>query len=174
VSDPAFMSVSDRAGVSAVKGAERTEGEAEHTGAVLHANERAAEIASRLLTTPIAVRAMAIVQVSVFDAVQSITGAHRPMILTPAASPEASLEAAVEAATRTALLALVPAESLAIEAEYAAALMRLPDGKPKADGIAAGEGAAKAVTACSRQRHLAARPRRDYRDRWTEQRPSHR
>ena len=43
---------------------------------VTDANAKAADIASRLPGTPIAVRAMAIVQVSVFEAVTAITGRY--------------------------------------------------------------------------------------------------
>lgn len=114
---------------------------------VADANARAAEIASTVRATPIAVRAMAIVQVSVFDAVQSITGRHRPVIVTSAAPRGASVEAVVVAAARTALLVLVPAQKQAIEADYQAALAALPNGAARTDGIAAGERAANAVLA---------------------------
>ena len=89
---------------------------------VTDSNARAAEVASKLAPTPVAVRAMAIIQVSVFDAVNAITGrypSHRAKIN---AAPGASVEAAVAAATRAALLKLVPAEQAAIEADYQAAL----------------------------------------------------
>lgn len=114
---------------------------------VTDANARAAAIASTQRMTPVAVRTMALVQVSVFDAVQSISGRYPPWIATPKAAPGASVEAAVAAATRTALLALVPAERTAIEADYQAAVAALPEGPAKADGIAAGERAASAVLA---------------------------
>lgn len=114
---------------------------------VTEANQRAAKIASTVKVTPVAVRTMAIVQVSVFDAVQSIRGRYRPLVLTTAADPGASLEAAVAAATRTALVALVPGEKAAIEADYEAALAPLAAGPAKTAGIAAGERAAAAVLA---------------------------
>jgi hypothetical protein len=114
---------------------------------VTDANTRAAEIASTVRATPIAVRTMALVQVSVHDAVQSVSGRYRPLIATSAATPGASVDAAVAAATRTALLALVPGERAAIEADYQAALAALPESAAKADGIAAGERAASAVLA---------------------------
>jgi hypothetical protein len=53
----------------------------------------------------------------------------------------------VAAANRTALLALMPAERVAVEAAYAAALRRIEDGASKEDGIAVGEGAAAQVLA---------------------------
>ena len=115
--------------------------------AVTDANTRAVMIVSKVKNTPMAVRAMALAQVSVFDAVQSISGRYAPLYAAPAAAPKASIEAAVAAATRTALLASLPSEQEAIEAEYRAALAKLPDGAEKTDGIAAGEKAAKAVLA---------------------------
>ena len=118
-----------------------------HADAVTDANARAAEVASRLPGTPPAVRAMAIVQVSVFEAVNAISGRYPPLRVKIAAAPGASVEAAVAAATRTALAKLVPAQQVAIESHYQAALRSLPDGPAKAAGIAVGEQAATAVLA---------------------------
>ncbi len=117
---------------------------------VTDANAKAAAIASTARATPVAVRTMALVQVSVFDAVVAITGRYHPLIATPAAPAApagASDAAAVAAATRAVLLALMPAERVAIEADYQAALAPLPEGRAKADGIAVGEQAAAAVLA---------------------------
>jgi hypothetical protein len=118
-----------------------------HADVVTDANARAAEIASRHPATPIAVRTMAIVQVSVFDAVSAITGRYQPLRARVPAAPGASVEAAVAAATRTALLKLMPTQQAAIEADYEAALKSVPDGPAKADGTAVGERAAAAVLA---------------------------
>ena len=114
---------------------------------VTDANVRAAEITSMMAGTPPAVRAMAIVQVSVYEAVNTITGRYPPLRTKLTAAPGASVDAAVAAATRTALLKLVPAQQAAIEAHYQAALKPLPDGRAKTDGIAVGEQAATAVLA---------------------------
>lgn len=114
---------------------------------VIDANVRAAEIVSTIPQTPVAVRAMAIVQVAVFDAIQSITGEYQPLVATGSAPEGASVEAAVLSATRTGLLALVPAQRAAIEGDYQTALAKVPEGAPRSDGIAAGERAAKAVLA---------------------------
>ena len=114
---------------------------------VTDANAKAADIASRHPATPIAVRMMAIVQVSVFEAVNAVTGrypAYRAK-LTPA--PGASVDAAVAAATRTALSKVMPAQQAAIDADYQAQLATIPDGPAKAAGIAAGEQAANAIVA---------------------------
>ena len=114
---------------------------------VTDANAKAADIASKHPATPISVRMMAIVQVSVFEAVNAITGRYPTyrVKLTPA--PGASVEAAVAAATRTALLKLMPAQQAGIDADYQAMLGSVPDGPAKANGIAVGERAADAVLA---------------------------
>jgi hypothetical protein len=115
---------------------------------VTDANAKAAEIASRFPGTPPAVRMMAIVQVSVFEAVNAITGRYPAFRVKVAAAPGASVDAAVAAATRTALLKLMPAaQHPAIEADYQAALKGVPDGPAKSSGLAVGEQAATAVLA---------------------------
>jgi PAP2 superfamily protein len=115
--------------------------------AVTDANAKAAEIASRHPATPISVRMMAIVQVSVFEAASAITGRYPPLRAKLTAAPGASVDAAVAAATRTALSKLMPTQQAAIEADYQAALRPIPDGTAKTDGIAVGEQAAAAVLA---------------------------
>src|SRR5438874_3399196 len=100
-------------------------------------NAIAAEIASKLPgPPPPAVRTMAIVQVSVFEAVNAITGRYEPFRLTMAAGAGASADAAVAAATRTVLSTLVPTQQAAIEAVYQTALARIADGAAKTDGVA--------------------------------------
>ena len=91
---------------------------------------------------------MAIVQVSVFEAVNAITGRYPALRAKLAASPGASVDAAVAAATRTALAKLMPAQQAAIDADYQAALKIIgADGPAKTAGIAVGEQAAAAVVA---------------------------
>jgi hypothetical protein len=114
---------------------------------VTDANARAAEIVSRFPGTPPAVRMMAIVQVSVFEAVNAITGRYPALHTRITAAPGASVDAAVAAATRTTLSRLFPAQQAAIDTEYQAALRPLPDGPAKTGGIAVGEQAAAACLA---------------------------
>jgi hypothetical protein len=114
---------------------------------VTDANAKAAEIAAKNPATPIAVRTMAIVQVSVFEAVSAITGRYPPFRAKVTAAPGASVDAAVASATRTALLNLMPGQKAAIEADYQAALKPLADGQSKNDGISVGERAATAILA---------------------------
>jgi PAP2 superfamily len=114
---------------------------------VTDANAKAAEIASKHPATPIAVRMMAIVQVSVYEAVSAITGRYPALSAKLTPTPSASVEAAVAAATRTALLRLMPAQQTLIDADYHAVLKMVPDDRAKVDGISVGEAAAAAVVA---------------------------
>ncbi len=114
---------------------------------ITDANARAADIASKAPGTPPAVRIMAFVQVSVFEAVNAITGQYPPLQAKITAAPGASVDAAVAAATRTALAKLMPTQQAAIDADYDAALKRIADGPAKTDGIAVGEQAAAACLA---------------------------
>ena len=98
-------------------------------------NIKAGEIVTESkLGTPPAVRAMAIVQTAVYDAVGAVP-------------PGASINAAVAAANRTTLTKLMPAQQAMIDAAYQAALAQIADGAGKAAGIAVGEQAAVAVLA---------------------------
>jgi hypothetical protein len=112
---------------------------------VTDANTKATDIASKAPGTPPAVRIMAYVQTSVFEAANAITGRYPPLMAKINAAPGASVDAAVAAATRTALAKLIPAQQAAIDADYEAALKLVPDGAAKTSGIAVGE---QAATAC--------------------------
>jgi hypothetical protein len=114
---------------------------------VTDANARAADVVSRLPAPPITVRMMAVVQVSVFEAVNAVTGRYPPQRAKLAPAPGASVDAAVAAATRTALSRLMPAQQAAIDADYQALLASVPDGPAKTAGIALGEQAATAIVA---------------------------
>lgn len=118
-----------------------------HADVVTDANARAAELVSRLPAPPITVRMMAIVQVSVFEAVNAISGRYPPQRAKLAPAPGASTEAAVAAATRAALSKLMPAHQGIIDADYQALIGPVPDGPAKAAGIALGEQAAAAILA---------------------------
>jgi hypothetical protein len=90
-------------------------------------------LAEAKLGTPPAVRAMALVQTAVYQAV------------TQADLQGASAEAAIAAANRAVLVKLLPAMQPSIEAAAQAALARIADGAAKSAGIAAGEQAAAFV-----------------------------
>jgi hypothetical protein len=91
-------------------------------------------------------RTMAIVQVSVHDAVNGITGAHGTYLDTGAAPAGASPEAAAIAAAHEALVTLFPLQSAALDTSRAASLAAL--GLTEDDpGIGWGENAAAGVLA---------------------------
>src|SRR5262249_40698625 len=76
---------------------------------------------------PPAARAGAIVQASVFDAVNGIARRYAPYHLAPAAPAGASRDAAAAAAADTALAALLPAQRPLFDAQFAATLAQICD-----------------------------------------------
>ena len=130
---------------------------------ITDANTKAAEIASKLPGTPPAVRAMAIVHVSVFDSVNAITGRYPAFRAQVTAPRGASVDAAVLSATRTVLLKLVPAQQAAIDNDFNALLRSVADGQAKTDGIAVGEQvAAKVIALCAEDGAVAPNTYRPY------------
>lgn len=90
----------------------------------------------------------AIVQLAVFEAVNSTTGGYEPYLGTIVAPPGASPEAAAIAAAHRTLVTLRPFSAgppLNLDAARAAGLAAIPDGPAKAAGIQAGEDAAAAL-----------------------------
>ncbi len=114
-------------------------------------NGKAADIIyTGKLLSGMQIRAMAVVQVSVYEAVSAIEGRYEPYRFRIAAVPGASVEAAVAAANRKTLLELVPSQQAAIDAAYQAVLSGIPEGPARISGTEVGEKAAAAVLAyCS-------------------------
>jgi hypothetical protein len=90
---------------------------------------------------------MAIVQVAVFEAVNSIEPHYAPYMQKVGAPAGASIAAGVAAANRATLLELMPGEKAAIEAAYQSAMATISDDVAKADGVAVGEKAAAMILA---------------------------
>ena len=88
-----------------------------------------------------------IVQAAIYDATIAIEGGYEPLIASPTVSRPASTAAAVAAAARGVLVARVPGQAAAVDAQYAAYLATIPDGPAKANGIAVGEQVAQAILA---------------------------
>jgi hypothetical protein len=89
----------------------------------------------------------AIVQLAVFEAVNSIVGDYHPYLGTVTAPPGASAEAAAIEAAHRVRVTYFPASKATLDAELANSLGAIPDGQAKTDGIAAGEAAASAMIA---------------------------
>jgi hypothetical protein len=77
---------------------------------------------------PIASRSLAILHVSIYDAVNGIARTHEPYLVQSAVSGSASREAAASAAAHEALINLFPASASPFDALHAAILAAIPDG----------------------------------------------
>jgi hypothetical protein len=109
-------------------------------------NRFASELVATDQLPPVQVRAMAIVQIAVHDALNAIEPRYAPYYFTGSASG-ASRAAAVAAAVRDTLVQLLPSGAASIEAAYAAKLASIPAGATKDLGIATGRAAAAAILA---------------------------
>jgi hypothetical protein len=89
-------------------------------------------------------RVVAIVQVAMFDAVNSIERRYRPYLVQLSAAATASKEAAAAAAAGTVLVGLYPQEA-DLKGAMAAYLATIPDGDAKSAGITLGEAVAAKV-----------------------------
>jgi hypothetical protein len=93
-------------------------------------------------------RVMAIVQLSVFEAVNAITADYEPYLSEPpVGAPGASVDAAVIAAAHGALTTYFPAAAGTLDTARALDLAAIPDGPAKTAGVALGMAAAGAMIA---------------------------
>jgi hypothetical protein len=92
-------------------------------------------------------RYAAIVQLAVFEAVNSITHDYQPYLGTITAPADASTEAAAIEAAYLVLSTYFPASQATLEADRTNSLASIPDGQAKTDGIYTGDAAAAAMTA---------------------------
>ncbi|HZD95292.1 MAG TPA: phosphatase PAP2 family protein [Candidatus Sulfotelmatobacter sp.] len=96
---------------------------------------------------PIASRSLAILHVSIYDAVNGIARTHEPYLVPSAVPASASREAAASAAAHQALVNLFPASTSSFDALHAAILAAIPDGPQKSAGIVWGEFVANQILA---------------------------
>jgi hypothetical protein len=96
-------------------------------------------------------RAMATVQLAVFEAVNAITGKYEPYLGALAAPDGASTEAAAIAAAHGVLKAFFPGASDTLDTLRTESLAVLPDAQARQDGIQVGEAAAAALLATRSQ-----------------------
>jgi PAP2 superfamily len=92
-------------------------------------------------------RYVAIVQLAVFEAVNSITGDYRPYLGSIVAPHGASADAAAIQAAYRVLSTYFPASASMLGTARASSLALIPDGQAKNDGIATGDAAASAMIA---------------------------
>jgi len=96
---------------------------------------------------PIASRSLAILNVSIYDAVNGIARTHEPYLVQSAVAASASRKAAASAAAHEALVDLFPASASSFDALHAAVLAGIPNGPQKTAGITWGEFVANQILA---------------------------
>jgi hypothetical protein len=90
-------------------------------------------------------RAMAIVHVAIYDAVNAIARRYRSFTGISDAAPGASMDAAISQAAHDTLVALFPSQKAQCDAVLAEALAAIPAGRAKEEGIRTGARAARAI-----------------------------
>jgi PAP2 superfamily len=90
-------------------------------------------------------RATAMIQLAMFDAVNSIERRYRPYLVQLTVAPTTSKEAAAAAAATAVLTGLLPQVRDEVRAALATYLEAIPNGKPKTDGIRLGEAVAAKI-----------------------------
>ena len=92
-------------------------------------------------------RALAIVHVAIFEAVNAIVGGYESYVGLPRAHKGASLDAAVAQAAHDTLVAMFPSQAEAFDAQLAEELARVKHHYARALGVALGHSAAAAILA---------------------------
>lgn len=92
-------------------------------------------------------RAMAIVHIAMFEALNAIEGRYESYVGMPPGNRSASAEAAIAQAARDALVAMFPSQRLAFDALLAEDLRDVRDGTAKSNGINIGKQAASLILA---------------------------
>jgi hypothetical protein len=90
-------------------------------------------------------RACAMMHLTVYDAVNSISRTHQPYFAFEKVDPGASKEAAIAAAAHRVLVEVYPAQQASFDKEYATRLALIPDGPAKDAGMALGESCASGM-----------------------------
>ena len=102
-------------------------------------------LVSRNVPPPPAERVVAMTQVAMFDAVNSIERKYRPYLVQLPAAATVSKEAAAAAAAGTVLAGVNPQAREEMKAALAAYLAAIPDGAAKTEGIKLGEAVASKI-----------------------------
>ena len=92
-------------------------------------------------------RAMAIVHIAIFDAVNAIAGDYQSYTGLPPAPPGTSMDAAIAEAAHDTLVALYPSQTASFDERLVEDLSQIQDGDAKANGIDLGRRAAAAILA---------------------------
>src|SRR3954470_16243373 len=92
-------------------------------------------------------RNMAIADIAIYDAVNTLDGSFQPYLVSPHGynANNTSMDAAVAAAAHRALVALYPAQQSTLDTQFTASLANVPNGPQERRGVALGEVAADAI-----------------------------
>jgi hypothetical protein len=104
-------------------------------------------VTKRAMIPPVAERVVAMVQVAMFDAVNSIERRYQPYLVQLPASKGTSKEAAAAAAAGAVLTGLHPNAAEEVQAALTGSLAAVPPGPAKTEGIKLGEAVAAKVLA---------------------------
>ncbi len=96
-------------------------------------------------------RAMAIVHIAIFDAINAIEGGYRSFTGIPRVHDNTSVDSAIAQAAHDTLVVLYPSQTATFDQELAEDLNDIPDGNAKTRGIALGRRAAAAILALQEQ-----------------------
>ncbi len=100
-------------------------------------------------------RALAMVHIAVYDAVNAVDGTHESYLVTGSPLPGTSAEAAAASAAHRVLVALYPTQEATFDAALESSLAAVADGVSKDYGITLGESTADAVIAARAADHSA-------------------
>jgi hypothetical protein len=92
-------------------------------------------------------RALAIVHIAIFDAVNAIAGGYESYTKLNRARHATSVRSAIAQAAHDTLVFLYPSQTVSFDLSLAQALETIPNGQAKSDGIALGRDAAAAILA---------------------------
>ena len=92
-------------------------------------------------------RALAIVHIAIFDAVNAIAGSYESYTKLNRARPATSVRSAIAQAAHDTLAFLYPSQTASFDLSLAQALETIPNGQAKSDGIDLGHNAAAAILA---------------------------
>ena len=138
-----FISAAIVAGVAIISSAE-----AAHASVVTQWNAAALDaIRADKTSPPVASRALAILHVSMYDAINGILRTHERYLVSSAVPASASVEAAASASAHFVLTRLFPAQEATFEALHLALLAGIKDGPQKQAGREWGERVARELLA---------------------------
>ena len=108
-------------------------------------NENAVTLVTPRMPPPVAQRAVAMVQVAMFDAVNSIERRYRPYLVQLETASIASKEAAAAAAAGAVLAGVIPNAEKQAQELTASYLAALPEGEAKSEGVKLGKAVAARI-----------------------------